>query len=357
MSRSLGKPASQPSMKGKRVMDKTQVLTERRLRMERDGIEGAREVALQIGIPQWSKGGDDAVCAIAIVGLDEKMPPVRGRDFFDVLVKAARTMKLYCKTPPKGVRLFYIGEPPYDREPYDGEPIQEDCEAERRRTEALHRKDWPVLVERKILMQRDGSDERNEVVLQIGHPYWMVEGETAACPIAMKGDDVDEVEHREGRDLFEALSSAVGYINERFEGPQCGRFYFWPDGRPYGGDYDYLLPRHDERDPRGISGNWEVLAERTLLMERDGETKRRQITIKIGRPYWEEDGEMASCPIDIVGLCKDMRPLHGEDFYMVLIFALDFFNLNFMNPDMGMRFFWPDGTPYEGEPLDREPGT
>src|SRR5688572_22325554 len=80
----------------KHVMDKTQVLAERRLRMERDGIEGAREVVLQIGIPQWSKGGDDPVCAIAIVGLDENMPPVRGHDFFDVLVKAARTMKLYC---------------------------------------------------------------------------------------------------------------------------------------------------------------------------------------------------------------------------------------------------------------------
>ena len=34
--------------------------------MEGDGIAGRREVALQIGYPQWSKGGDDAFCAIAI---------------------------------------------------------------------------------------------------------------------------------------------------------------------------------------------------------------------------------------------------------------------------------------------------
>jgi hypothetical protein len=339
-------------------MDKAQVLAERRLRMERDGVAGLREIALQIGIPQWSKGGDDAICAIAIAGLDENMPPVRGRDFFDVLVKAARTMKLYCKTPPQGVRFFWFAGAPYDRERYDGEPIdQEDWEAERRRTEALHRKDWPVLVERKILMQKEGSEERSEVMLQIGHPYWMVDGEAAACPIAMKGDDVDWIEHREGRDLFEALSSAVGHINERFESPQFGRCYFWPDGKPYGGDYDYLLPRGDERDPRGISGNWDVLAERTLLMERDGETKRRQITIKIGRPYWDQEDELASCPIDIAGLYKDLGPLHGDDFYMALILALDFFNMTFMNPDSDMRFFWPDGTPYEGEPLDREPGT
>ena len=108
-------------------MDKEQVLAERRLWMERDGIAGQQEVVLQIGIPQWSKGGDDAVCPIAIAGLDENMPPVRGRDFFDVLVKAARTMKLYCKAPPQGVRFFWFAEPPDDREPYGGEPIDQEA--------------------------------------------------------------------------------------------------------------------------------------------------------------------------------------------------------------------------------------
>lgn len=336
-------------------MDKAQVLVERRLWMERDGVAERQEVALQIGIPQWSKGGDEAVCAIAIAGLKEDMPPVRGRDFFDVLVKAARAMKLYCKTPPQGIHFFYFAEPPHDREPYEGEPIdQEGWEAERRRIEALNRKDWPVLVERKILTQRDGSEERAEVVLQIGHPYWVVEGEMAACPIAMKGGDVDWVEHREGRDLFEALSSAVGHMNERFEGPQCGQFYFWPDGKPYGGDFDYLPPR--ERDPRDIPGNWEVLAERTLLMERDGDTKRRQIAVRIGRPYWSDADEIAYCPIELAGLFKEEGPLIGDDFYMVLIFALEFFDRHIRGTAPDTRYFWPDGTPYEGEPLDREPG-
>jgi hypothetical protein len=338
-------------------MDKEVMLAERRLWMERDGIAGRQEVALQIGIPQWSKGGDDAVCAIAIAGLEENMPPVRGRDFFEVLVKAARTMKLYCKVPPQAVRFFWFAEPPYNRERYDGEPIdQEDWEAERRRIEALHRKDWSVFVERKILMQRDGSDERSEVVLKVGHPYWMIEGEIAACPIAMKGDDVDWVEHREGRDLFEALSKAFGDINERFEGPQCGQFYFWPDGTSYGGDFDHLAPRRYERDGDDISSTWEVLAERTLLMERDGDTQRRQITIRVGHPYWREEGEIAACPVEIAGMFKDRMPFSGDDFYMALILALDFFDRHIRRTDPDTRYFWPDGTPYQGEPLDREPG-
>ena len=242
-------------------MDKTQVLAERRLRMERDGIEGAQEVSLQIGIPQWSKGSDEAVCAIAIEGLHEELPPARGRDFFEALVQAARTLRQHCRNPTEGAQFFYFDEPPDDRDALPGRATL--CRGESRRSEAWedrHREDWEVLVERKILMQEDGSDERREVVLQIGQPYWMTDGETAACD---EGAGEDDIDHSYGRDLFEALSKAVGSINERFAGPQCGRFFFWPDGEPYGGDYPDDPPRRYKRDPRGISGNWQVLAERT----------------------------------------------------------------------------------------------
>ena len=104
-----------------------------------------------------------------------------------------------------------------------------------------------------------------------------------------------------------------------------------------------------------MSGNWQVLAERTLLMERDGDPKRRRITIKIGYPYWFEEGRKRAVRWRSSDCCSNMRALHGMDFYMVLIFALDFFNRSFMAPDSANRFFWPDGTAYHGEPLDREP--
>src|SRR5262245_47185458 len=101
-------------------MEKSKALAERRLRMERDGVAGLQEIALQIGFPQWSKGADDAVCPIAISGLQEDLPPARGRDFFEALVNAARTLRQHCRKPPQGVHFFYFGEPPYDREPYEG---------------------------------------------------------------------------------------------------------------------------------------------------------------------------------------------------------------------------------------------
>ncbi len=338
-------------------MDKAQVLAERRLRMQRDGAMGLQDVALQIGFPQWSKGGDDAVCAIAIKGLYENLPPARGRDFIAALANAARTLRQHCRKPPEGVRFFYFDEPPDDREPYRGEPLSpEERAAEQKAWEDNHRNDWEVLVERKILMQEDGSDERHEVVLQVGHPYWMTDGKNAACPVTLKGAGEDEIEHRYGRDLFEALSNAVGSINERFEGPQCGRFFFWPDGEPYGGDYDYLPRRRYKRDPRSAPGNYQVLAERALLMECDGDPKLQRVVIKIGHPYWTVEDEQASCPIEIVGRYGNVGPLHGDDFYMALLFALEFFD-DLREGDPDTRYFWPDGTPYEGEPLDREPGT
>jgi hypothetical protein len=347
-------------MSEERAVDKTQVLAERRLRMERDGVAGLQEVALQIGLPQWGKGGDDAICPIAIKGLYDDLPPARGRDFFEALINAARTLRQHCRKLPEGVQLFRFDEPSEDREPYRGEPLSpEEKAVEQKAWEDRHRTDWEVLVERKILMQENGSDERREVVLQIGHPYWMAGIETAACPVVLKGASEigdDEIEHEYGQDLFAALANAVDYSNRRFARMQCGRFFFWPDGEPYGGDHpDDPKPSY-QRDPRSISGNWEVIAERTLLRERDGNPKRRRIVIRIGRPYWRKEGEMATCPMELAGIFKDAHRSYGEDFYAALISALEFFEDYFLHRDSDTQYFWPDGTPYEGEPLYREPG-
>jgi hypothetical protein len=338
-------------------MDGAEVLAERRIMMERDGVEGRQEVTLQIGHPRWSKGGDEAVCSIAIKGLYDDLPAVHGRDFFEALVQAVRTLRQHCRKPPEGVRLFYLCGSPEDCEPYRGEPLSpEERAADQKAWEDQHLENWDVLVERKILMQEDGSEERHEVVLQIGHPYWMAGYETAACPVALKGAGEDEIEHEYGKDLFAALANAMRAVNRRFAKPQCGRFFFWPDGEPYGGDHPNDPRPQYKRDPRGIPGSWQVVAERSLLMERDGDPKRRRVIVRIGRPYWEEEGKRACCPLQLAGLFKDKRPEYGEDSYTALISALEFFDHYVPRLDPDRRYFWPNGRPYEGEPLYREPG-
>jgi hypothetical protein len=340
-------------------VDKDQVLAERRLLMRRDGIEEAQEVALQIGMPRQSKGGDEVVCPIAIRGLHDNLPPVRGRDIFNALVQAVRTLRLHCRKPPEGVHFFYFHEPPHDRQPYEGEPWdEEESEAAMRDYDAPYRNDWSVLVERKILMRRDRSAARSEVLVRIGVPYPITRGnvEMTTCPIAITGQDIDWLDHRDGSDLFEALSDAVLHINLWFEKPSRGGFFFWPDGEPYCGDFAHLPPRpRRKRDPRGIAGNWEVLAERTLLMECDGAPKRKQISIRIGRPYLVEEGKWVAFPFEIAGLYDNMGPMRGRDSYEALIYALEFFDRHTRRNDVDTSYFWPDGTPYEGEPLYLEP--
>jgi hypothetical protein len=339
-------------------MESSQVLAERRIAMERDGVEGRQEVALQIGYPQWSEGGDEAVCPIAISGLYEMLPPARGRDFFEALINAARTLRQHCRKPAEGTRFFYLFPPPHDRQPYEGEPLDEEAMANaQRRFEAPYRKDWSVLVERKILMRKDGSEERSELILQIGHPYEITRGEVemATCPIAIKGEGVDWIDHRDGTDLFEALSEAVLHINLTFERPTRREYFFWPDGEPYHGDFAHLPPRDfSKRDPRGIAGNWQVLAERTLLMKREDNKEPTQIAVRIGKPYWREEDKSVACPMEIAGLYGSIGPMPGRDSYEALIAALEFFDryVRKTEPD---RYFWPDGTPYKGEPLYLEP--
>lgn len=350
-------------------MEKDQVLAERPLRMERDGIAGLQDIALQIGIPRWRKVGEEATCPIGIKGLYDDLPPARGRDFYEALVQAVRALRQHCRRPPTGTRFFYFQDPPHDRQPYEGEPLDEkERAAAMREFLSCYRKDWPVLVERKILRQRRGSDERSQITLQIGRPYWVKRARTemAACPLALKGGGFEWVDHYDGDDLFEALSRAARQMSHMFAHSWRGVSFFWPDGKPYHGDYPFVAPRRPrKRDPRGDAGNWEVLAERSLLMERDGDARRKRIAIKIGRPYRTGKRKFAACPLAIPGLHGNLPPMQDYDTYGALISALEFFDrhvrktdpaTNYFWPD-DRRYFWPDGTPYEGEPLYLAPAS
>lgn len=202
-------------------------------------------------------------------------------------------------------------------------------------------------------MQVNGAEERTEIILQIGYPYWLVEGESAACPIAMNGlDGSPPAIH--GDDPFMALSSAMKYMNEYFAAVQCGRWFFWPNGEPYAGDFPDLVPKRYEPDPRSKSGNWDVLAERALWMERDDEPGRRRIRIRIGRPYLDAKRQ-ACCPMEVKGRVDSSEPMPGNSPYSAFVSALSHFE-NFVMPiNQEARYFWPDGTPYEGELTDRNP--
>jgi hypothetical protein len=63
----------------------------------------------------------------------------------------------------------------------------------------------------------------------------------------------------------------------------------------------------------------------------------------------------AKCPMELDGILKNMSPSHGEDLYAALISALEFFDRYFYRLEPHTQYFWPNGAPYEGEPLYQEP--
>lgn len=91
--------------------------------------------------------------------------------------------------------------------------------------------------------------------------------------------------------------------------------------------------------------DWPVLAERKLLIEEDGVEGRREIALQIGHPYWVKEG-IAACPVALHGFSENMQAMRGIDFVQALQLALGFLDMITKSGD-GIRFFWPDGKPYE----------
>lgn len=87
-----------------------------------------------------------------------------------------------------------------------------------------------VIAERQLLFSTKGSDERKELVIRVGEPYW-VSDEMAACPVEFEGLFM-EISDPCGADLLQALHLAsdvdpfLKKLSRKYD------FYF-PTGEPY----------------------------------------------------------------------------------------------------------------------------
>jgi uridine kinase len=68
-----------------------------------------------------------------------------------------------------------------------------------------------------------------------------------------------------------------------------------------------------------------MIAETKLIM-RDKDGRRREIHIKIGRPYELPDGD-AACPLSMDGLYGKVHDIHGIDTFQALVLAVGFVRL------------------------------
>ena len=98
-----------------------------------------------------------------------------------------------------------------------------------------------------------------------------------------------------------------------------------------------------------------AFAERSLLLVESGTGQRRPVTVRLGQPYWVEEGVEAACLVRIEGMLSGPSEIYGMDLLDAVECAIRFVNAYLKNCSEG-NLCWPSGESYEGEDEDREAG-
>lgn len=89
-----------------------------------------------------------------------------------------------------------------------------------------------------------------------------------------------------------------------------------------------------------------VIAERKLLFAPKGTQALKEFVIRIGMPYWVEDG-IAACPVEWDGLFEkaELADARGLDLLQALHLAAD---VDALLEKLRSKydFYWPSGEPY-----------
>jgi hypothetical protein len=87
-------------------------------------------------------------------------------------------------------------------------------------------------------------------------------------------------------------------------------------------------------------------AERRLVAASKKDGAKKEVVIRVGLPYWIEEGEVAACPVEYMGLISKYSDRQGVDLIQALQIASDIdVVLDTFSDEYS--FFWPSGEPYE----------
>jgi hypothetical protein len=87
------------------------------------------------------------------------------------------------------------------------------------------------------------------------------------------------------------------------------------------------------------------IAERKLIVKVKETGERKELTIRIGMPYWIPDEEIAACPVEWDGLFERVADAKGIDLLQAIQLAS---NIDPMLKILQNKydFFWPSGEGY-----------
>jgi hypothetical protein len=95
-----------------------------------------------------------------------------------------------------------------------------------------------------------------------------------------------------------------------------------------------------------MSSEFDLVAERTLILVEAASGARREIKIQIGKPYWTEAGVEAACPVAILGLLERRDDIRGVDLVNAIESALKFVQQYLSGREPDVQVCWADGEPY-----------
>lgn len=90
------------------------------------------------------------------------------------------------------------------------------------------------------------------------------------------------------------------------------------------------------------------IAERKLIAEVIETGERKDVTIRVGAPFWRPDDDFASCPVEWDGLFEHFADAKGIDLLQALQQASDIDPL-LERLRTKYNFYWPSGEGYFDE--------
>lgn len=92
----------------------------------------------------------------------------------------------------------------------------------------------------------------------------------------------------------------------------------------------------------------QFIAERKLIAVLKDTGERKEVTYRVGVPYWAPGEEFASCPVEFEGIFSELADSKGIDELQALHLASDLDGFLVMLKEK-YDFYWLSGEPYFDE--------
>lgn len=95
-----------------------------------------------------------------------------------------------------------------------------------------------------------------------------------------------------------------------------------------------------------MSTKFEEIAQRKLLLKKISSNTQEEIVVKLGKPYWVDEGIEAACPVVIENFLNEQKIIVGVDFINAIESALKFVDSYLSGRESEYIICWLDGEPY-----------